>query len=222
MKQLLAGSIVILVLGVAAFFYRNTLEHPSTPVGGNQTACTQEAKICPDGVSVGRTGPNCSFAVCPAPNVALASARVEFVLPQGYLENKNTQGTDGTRVALYEKQAKNNGTLHSLIIRDYPIATGRSATSTMLGNTTYEASGEPAKAMTEFKTITDGGNKFYCVTLERFEGQVHTACYLPRSTDVLRFEILEKDVDWTNPKLIIEELPEHTLFYHMLTTLHLN
>jgi hypothetical protein len=30
-----------------------------------QKACTQEAKICPDGSSVGRTGPNCEFAPCP-------------------------------------------------------------------------------------------------------------------------------------------------------------
>jgi len=28
------------------------------------TACTQEAKVCPDGTSVGRTGPNCEFAPC--------------------------------------------------------------------------------------------------------------------------------------------------------------
>ena len=28
-------------------------------------ACTQEAKICPDGSAVGRTGPNCEFAPCP-------------------------------------------------------------------------------------------------------------------------------------------------------------
>ena len=28
-------------------------------------ACTQEAKICPDGTAVGRTGPNCEFAACP-------------------------------------------------------------------------------------------------------------------------------------------------------------
>lgn len=29
------------------------------------TACTQEAKLCPDGSSVGRTGPNCEFKACP-------------------------------------------------------------------------------------------------------------------------------------------------------------
>ncbi len=28
-------------------------------------ACTLEAKVCPDGSSVGRTGPNCEFAQCP-------------------------------------------------------------------------------------------------------------------------------------------------------------
>lgn len=28
-------------------------------------ACTEEAKLCPDGSAVGRTGPNCEFAACP-------------------------------------------------------------------------------------------------------------------------------------------------------------
>ncbi|TNE27547.1 MAG: hypothetical protein EP349_09065 [Alphaproteobacteria bacterium] len=27
--------------------------------------CTMDAKLCPDGSSVGRTGPNCEFAPCP-------------------------------------------------------------------------------------------------------------------------------------------------------------
>lgn len=30
------------------------------------TECTAEAKICPDGSAVGRTGPNCEFAACPS------------------------------------------------------------------------------------------------------------------------------------------------------------
>lgn len=29
------------------------------------TACTEEAKLCPDGSSVGREGPDCEFAACP-------------------------------------------------------------------------------------------------------------------------------------------------------------
>ncbi len=34
------------------------------PPGGG-VACTEEAKICPDGSSVGRQGPKCEFAPCP-------------------------------------------------------------------------------------------------------------------------------------------------------------
>ena len=36
------------------------------PSGGE--ACTAEAKLCPDGSYVGRTGPNCEFAECPTPS----------------------------------------------------------------------------------------------------------------------------------------------------------
>jgi len=38
---------------------------PTKPCAG-ATACTEEAKLCPDGSAVGRTGPNCEFAPCPA------------------------------------------------------------------------------------------------------------------------------------------------------------
>lgn len=38
------------------------------PTSNNsQKACTQEAKLCPDGSYVERTGPNCEFAPCPNP-----------------------------------------------------------------------------------------------------------------------------------------------------------
>ena len=32
----------------------------------NGVSCTAEAKLCPDGFAVGRSGPNCEFAECPA------------------------------------------------------------------------------------------------------------------------------------------------------------
>lgn len=44
---------------------------PTPPAQGTATpsptpvACTMEAKLCPDGSVVGRTGPNCEFAPCP-------------------------------------------------------------------------------------------------------------------------------------------------------------
>lgn len=38
-------------------------EAPSGPPGG--VVCTKDAKLCPDGSYVGRTGPSCEFAPCP-------------------------------------------------------------------------------------------------------------------------------------------------------------
>ena len=36
------------------------------PLGeGDLVACTMEAKICPDGSAVGRSGPDCEFEKCP-------------------------------------------------------------------------------------------------------------------------------------------------------------
>lgn len=61
MKKILT-IVVLLVLVVVAFVGIKFLNQPK------QIACTQEAKICPDGSSVGRTGPNCDFAECPIKN----------------------------------------------------------------------------------------------------------------------------------------------------------
>ncbi len=36
----------------------------SVPIEG--TVCTMDAMLCPDGSSVGREGPDCEFAPCPA------------------------------------------------------------------------------------------------------------------------------------------------------------
>lgn len=39
---------------------------PDAPISSNDPVfCTMDAKLCPDGSSVGRVGPNCEFAACP-------------------------------------------------------------------------------------------------------------------------------------------------------------
>ena len=43
----------------------DALEIPLQIAGDAGVACTMEAKLCPDGSGVGRTGPNCEFAKCP-------------------------------------------------------------------------------------------------------------------------------------------------------------
>lgn len=56
--------ILIIVLGVIAIvvFYVGQKNKPDYVA----TVCTQEAKMCPDGSYVGRSGPKCEFAQCPA------------------------------------------------------------------------------------------------------------------------------------------------------------
>lgn len=48
--------------------------------------CTQEAKECPDGSFVGRTGPNCEFAACPSKTACREGACLSKnnYLPEGY------------------------------------------------------------------------------------------------------------------------------------------
>lgn len=215
MKGLIAGIVLIIVLGLGAFFYRNMFEHPTIPEGG--TACTADAKICPDGSGVGRTGPNCTFAPCPPPNYEVSSLGVSFIAPSGYVENLVAKGDDTTLVSVFDKSSKGE-VPHTILLRVFPFENG-GATSTILAHTMYESSGEMAKSLKEFTQKAIGSHLFYCVTLERFEGQIHTACYLPRANDVLRFEVLEKDVDWTNPALKVDSLPEHQAFYKILSTL---
>lgn len=66
-SPLLMISIILVVIAllaavayvVGATYVKNASKAP--------VACTADAKLCPDGSSVGRSGPNCEFDACPAP-----------------------------------------------------------------------------------------------------------------------------------------------------------
>jgi len=45
--------------------FKFTTATSSASPNPSQKGCTLEAKICPDGSTVGRSGPNCEFAPCP-------------------------------------------------------------------------------------------------------------------------------------------------------------
>ena len=54
--------------GIAAHLETRCVENECKIVRKQQpqpVACTEEAKLCPDGSAVGRVGPNCEFAPCP-------------------------------------------------------------------------------------------------------------------------------------------------------------
>ena len=61
MKALLAIVVVLAFCSAGLLAYMQV----TSPRDGSSVACTMEAKICPDGSSVGRVGPDCEFAPCP-------------------------------------------------------------------------------------------------------------------------------------------------------------
>tara|TARA_R110000824_G_scaffold401771_1_gene615863 strand:+ start:512503 stop:513159 length:657 start_codon:yes stop_codon:yes gene_type:complete len=211
MKQLLALATLLLVVGIGGFMYRNALERPATDTP--QVACTEEAKLCPDGTSVARTGPACEFRACAFPNAEDSAIGIAFVVPSGYVANPDPIGPDVTLRAVFDRGD------HSISIRRYQIPEGETGEQVILANTTLSPSGLTPKTMRDFKPVLINGQTFNAIVLERFEGHVHSAYYLVRANDVLKFEVLEKDVDWTNTKLVVEELPEHQALLKMLGTL---
>lgn len=58
--------LVCLILGIVTSWFSTKQRKALVQ---EPVACTMEAKICPDGSTVGRQGPSCEFAACPTPVV---------------------------------------------------------------------------------------------------------------------------------------------------------
>lgn len=70
---------VVLVLGISAgtFYFANHSSNPAKNIPSPspaQVACTQDAKLCPDGSYVARIAPKCEFSPCPTPKESTNSA----------------------------------------------------------------------------------------------------------------------------------------------------
>src|SRR4051812_48908440 len=57
-------AVLAVAAGGAIFYYHSKIAPDNG--GDGQVFCTMEAKQCPDGSYVGRSGPKCEFAACPA------------------------------------------------------------------------------------------------------------------------------------------------------------
>jgi len=222
MKEFLTGIAVVVLVGIGAFLYRSTMERPNMQVPpAGHAACTLEAKICPDGTSVGRTGPNCAFAACAAPNTENPEIGIAFAVPAGFVANPGAIGADTTlRMVFDSTTVQAGGVVDSIVVRRYPIPAGKTANEVIIENTVHESSGVPAESISEFKPVIINGKTYQSITVERFEAVVHTEYYLARENDVLRFEALDHGVmNWTDANLKIETLPTHKALLDLLSTL---
>lgn len=79
---------MVILVGGGLTYYLVTKKSPE-PI-----ACTEEARLCPDGSSVGRTGANCEFATCPVftPPIAtstIATSTDETANRKSYADKQN-------------------------------------------------------------------------------------------------------------------------------------
>ena len=76
MKKIIIAIAILILVVVISFLLWPKLFNAHQPI-----ACTAEAKLCPDGSAVGRTGPNCEFAECPNND-----GNGDCVCPSGYVK----------------------------------------------------------------------------------------------------------------------------------------
>lgn len=90
------GLLVLAAVGVAGGYYYGQQQSgtnnasqtpdlqeamPGSGSGLEQTLCTMDAMMCPDGSSVGRSGPNCEFDVCPGSEATDLSETLDLTMP---------------------------------------------------------------------------------------------------------------------------------------------
>jgi hypothetical protein len=213
-KGLFSGIVLIILVGIAGFAYTTATNPSSGPI-----ACTMDAKMCPDGTGLGRTGPECTFPACPPPNVDLPSAGLSFALPPDYAP---MPFTDQGAIAAFSKIDTASNTESDIIIRQFTLVGTTTPSEFIRTNAIMDPSGMPASPAA-FTSVLVGSHRFSLVTLGRFEGVVNTVYYLSRENDVLRFDALSRGVmNWTDPALDVLTLPANQDLRALLTTLQGN
>ena len=186
-KTLVLGVLLIIILGVGGLLYRNAVEHPNQPI-----ACPMDAKLCPDGTAVGRTGLSCTFPACPPPNVSLDAIGLAFALPVGFTPIQTIDAAEAAVVVAYEKSGEAGTGPSGIVIRRYAIEASSTALATIEATAIGATSGESVPATT-YSSLSLGQHRFTVVVIERFEGVVDVAYYLARGNDVLRFDAIDRD-----------------------------
>jgi hypothetical protein len=111
---ILAIVALVLVAGGSVWYF---VVHKNVASLG-AVACTQEAKLCPDGSYVSRTGPNCEFAACPT----MASSTIanntlgwtvfsdeqdgfQVSYPSDFIRNPQLESKSGENIVLFLEQS---------------------------------------------------------------------------------------------------------------------
>ncbi|MDP3735123.1 MAG: hypothetical protein Q8R39_01695 [bacterium] len=100
-KRTTIVSLALIIAAAGGYVLYASIIGDVTQDSGSTQACTEEAKLCPDGSTVGRTGPNCEFAACPSPEIIFGKKAEELCGPQPPAECG-----PGTALGCYTKSKK--------------------------------------------------------------------------------------------------------------------
>ncbi len=140
--KIIVGVVAVVVIGggYAVWHYEN--ENLTTCVGTDcdaypvKQACTQEAKQCPDGSYVSRTGPDCAFAACPTATNQTASSTAP-IIPKNNTSDLAPQQTS-LEIELGFSQGLEGGTGYDLqgnvLVYSYWSPRGNGNATTTLNN----------------------------------------------------------------------------------------
>tara|TARA_B100000508_G_scaffold60333_2_gene47496 strand:+ start:46392 stop:47018 length:627 start_codon:yes stop_codon:yes gene_type:complete len=159
MKELFLGVVLIILLGLGSFLYQNALRDRSTPEG--PVACTLEARICPDGSAVGRTGPHCEFEAC-------STDPISFTAPNGFIDTLPLLSSivEG-RLGFYSKEP--NVISNSISVHAFKTETPEEV---ILEKVTLTPSDLHPESLEDFEVVAIGEREVYRIVNERFEATV--------------------------------------------------
>ncbi|HEX7724788.1 MAG TPA: hypothetical protein VF438_03590 [Candidatus Paceibacterota bacterium] len=98
-------SILVVIAVVCAIIIHAVRPAPVSTIpdtGTGAVVCTMEAKMCPDGSYVGRTGPKCEFSACPGTSSSSSTTKPKPAPSTSTTKPSGTQTTDGTNFAPYK------------------------------------------------------------------------------------------------------------------------
>ncbi len=112
--------LILSFLFILVCFYSYLLSSQQSLSNNRHKACTLDTKICPDGSSVGRTGPNCEFAQCSTVNntekqYSNQYFNISFTYPTSWEiteQNLNQNNTNPSFISLKSKDFIQDETDH--------------------------------------------------------------------------------------------------------------
>lgn len=143
--------VAVILLGAALVF--GTGQRAQAPVqevtNGEEiegVVCTMDAKLCPDGSYVGRTGPNCEFAACPGEGETNSEVKEFTISGKNFsFEPSLITVNKGDRVKI---TFENTAGFHDFVIDEYGVATKQAQA--------------PDTEVIEFTADKVGSFEYYC------------------------------------------------------------